>query len=47
VFVEQNGRFDRECLLLGLEVGELFFGFVCQSVRGYIIRRIRNDVILA
>jgi hypothetical protein len=35
VFVEQIGCFDRVCLLLGLEVGEWFFGGpVCQSVRG-------------
>jgi hypothetical protein len=33
VFVEQLDCFDPECLLLGLEVGEWFFGGpVCQSV---------------
>jgi hypothetical protein len=39
VFVEQIGCFSRECLLLGLEVGEwIFWGPVCQSVRDKIIR---------
>jgi hypothetical protein len=39
VFVKQIGCFDRVCLLLGLEVGEWFFGGpVCQSVRDIIIR---------
>jgi hypothetical protein len=32
VFVEQIGCFDRECLLLGLEVGEWFFGDLSVSL---------------
>jgi hypothetical protein len=32
VFVEQIGCFDRVCLLLGLEVGEWFFGDLSVSL---------------
>ena len=32
MFVEQIGCFDRVCLLLGLEVGEWFYGGTCLSV---------------
>jgi hypothetical protein len=34
VCVEQIGRFDQECLLLGLEVGEWFFGGPVCSLSG-------------
>jgi hypothetical protein len=34
VFVEQIGRFDQVCLLLGLEVGEWCFGDLSVSLSG-------------